>query len=177
MTDRSDCCTYWIETLFLLSPSDDHDDDHSSSLSSCPDMCLAQSANVHGTGPVWRISQITSRARSSCASSCHLNRSGPVSVDADVQLEELGGHVHLPSHWDQCRCFTTARLSLGRAVDPDEPPPSPAPAPGCSSTISRKTNLQDVGRTFDVHLQSLTLRFPLEGLTLFFAATRSKRRL
>ena len=121
-TDPSYCCTYSIEALFLLSP---------------PDFCLALSANVHGTGPVWRISRITSRARSSCASPCHLNRSGPVSVDADVQLEELSRHIHLPGRWDQCRCFTTASLSLGEAVDPDEPPPSPGEPFTCTSKDSR----------------------------------------
>ena len=43
LTDPSDCCTHSIRTLFLLSPSNDHDDDHSSNMSSFPDLCLGLS--------------------------------------------------------------------------------------------------------------------------------------
>ena len=125
LMDPSDCCTYSIETLFLLSLGNDHDDAHSSSLSSCPDMCLALSACVHGSGPVWRISRITSRARSSCASSCHLNRSGPVSADTNMHLGRVRPSYPPAGSLEPCRCLTTARLSLGQAVDPEEPAPSP----------------------------------------------------
>ena len=124
-TDLSDCCTYSIETLFLLSPSNDYDDDHSSSLPSCPDLCLALGASVHATGPVWRISRITSRARSSCASSCHLNRSGLVSVDTDMQPGRARPSYPPAGLLEPCRCFTAACLSLGQAVDPEEPASSP----------------------------------------------------